>query len=592
MLLDRDPHLPVYQRAVYSLLMSQIPPTSGHKCSVCNRFPKEKKDYPTCARCQKQDWPSHKQWCSEPDKPRNFILKWFRRIGPDREFMLYLKMSIVEDFIEDFTQSSSAHRKLWVFAVNFFLCPIKEEHLTALASPNIPPETLSRVPMVGRLMASKFVNISDQEKYPLQPRIREMWQALRDDVDSSRNLVDSTSVVVIFKYLGDETYAVVDSILPEEIAEVKQKRELARNARREFPNPVRHLDRWLQELGNRKGDKLVCEMGAIDKAFFRIGDLAAQPFPIVPGEHVLSRVGDMAEGFKMIVCTQKCVEGRLCECNASNKEGKKGELSTRCQLLRANSKSRNLPRLRPLTRGKSYLVVSPNPMDHPRSLVPCWGLQLGDTEGSVEEEWATWNPSFAVAYNDGPTDGGKQLDKGILEMMHKRGDKLRKYGRNESDPWFRFWNRGKNRAQEQRLREMFLELLDDFPDYQLRTQQGLEQSAEDMSAVLRVATKYLEADSILTQYDKTLLDHESIDWVELSKNAFDSKLTPSQLKNYWVDNAWPKYEALRHFEEPYFVCKGDEIRSENSEYTKERPFTYDDLERVKTSQEYKYILYA
>ncbi|KDR79713.1 hypothetical protein GALMADRAFT_154487 [Galerina marginata CBS 339.88] len=284
MVLDRDLPLSVDQLEGYTLAMTQIPPPKGHKCSVCKRLPEENKVHPTCAKCrgmnycsrecQKQDWPNHKQWCSKSDKHHSFILKWFGRMSLDLESKIYLKMTLAEGFLDAFTQSSTAHRKLWVFSVNFFLCPIKEEHLAALASPNIPLGELSHVPMVGRLMASKFVDISDQEKYPLQPRIRDMWQAIRDHMDSC-DLADSISIVVIFEYLGAEAYASLDVILSDEIAEVKKKRELARNTRREFPVPVRHLDRWLEELRNSKGEKVVCEMGDRDKVFFRINNLVA-----------------------------------------------------------------------------------------------------------------------------------------------------------------------------------------------------------------------------------------------------------------------------------------------------------------------------
>ncbi|KDR79694.1 hypothetical protein GALMADRAFT_243774 [Galerina marginata CBS 339.88] len=296
--LNRDPHLSDDQRAAYTRVLNQMPPARGHKCSVCERIP-EANEFPTCAKCkstvycsrecQKKDWPDHKRHCSEPDKHRNFMLKWFGRFGSDTEFKIYLQMSLTEGFFDTFTQAPDANRKMWIFAVNFFLCPIKEEHLAALASTDISLGTLFDVPMVGKIMASKFVDISDQEKYPLEPRLRDMWQTFRDSLDNSCDVPNSIAVMVIFKYLGSKTYVSVDSILPQEIAEVKKKREQARNAHREFPGPIRHLDRWLQELRNSKGEKVVCEMGDGDKTFFRIGDLAAATLP--DREYVLSRLG-------------------------------------------------------------------------------------------------------------------------------------------------------------------------------------------------------------------------------------------------------------------------------------------------------------
>ncbi|KDR79693.1 hypothetical protein GALMADRAFT_154482, partial [Galerina marginata CBS 339.88] len=244
-------------------------------------------------------------------------------------------------------------------------------------------------------------------------------------------------------------------------------------------------------------------------------------------------------------------------------------------------------------------------MDRPQSVVPCWGLQFGDTDGSVtvEEEYAPWNPSFAVAYNNGPKGSVKLLEKGILEMMYTRGDKPEKYGRCGSE-WYRFVNGAQTDAQDEELRNTLLELLDAFPTYQLGTQRGLGEATDAFNAALRAVTKGLASkDGMPTRYDQILLvrlltdsrywkDHNSIDWIELSKNIFENKLTPSQLKNYWDNDAWPKYEAVRNLIEPDSSPNGDAICPENQENKKGRRFTMDELERFEKSQEYKYIFEA
>ncbi|KDR66046.1 hypothetical protein GALMADRAFT_259874 [Galerina marginata CBS 339.88] len=288
MRLDRDPLLSDGQRAMYASAMSAMPPVTGLKCHACERKPEGNEDYPRCAKCrmmaycsrecQKKDWPTHKLWCSqrpEPDKQRKFVLKCFGRIGLDLDFNLYLQMSIAEAFFDIFSQSSNADRKMWVFAVNIFLCPVKEEHIAALASPDIPLGALLRVPMVGKLMASKFVDISDQEQYPLHPSIRDNWQKLRDTADDG-DMANVILTVVIFKYLGTQFFVAFNPVPCDVLVEINRKRELEKN---ETPGSVGHIDRWLQELKDSKGGKLVCPLGDKDKAFFRIGDLAAASPP-------------------------------------------------------------------------------------------------------------------------------------------------------------------------------------------------------------------------------------------------------------------------------------------------------------------------
>ncbi|KDR79720.1 hypothetical protein GALMADRAFT_223798 [Galerina marginata CBS 339.88] len=154
---------------------------------------------------------------------------------------------------------------MWVFALNIFLCPIKKEHIAALSSQDIPLGALLNRPMVGELMASKLVDISDQAKDRLEPRMCEAWQKLRDSADSSG--ITTIVTVVIFKYLGTEFFASYNPIFPGNFVEVRRQRELARNAQREFPDPVRHIDRWLRELKDSKGGKLVAHWETWIKRF-------------------------------------------------------------------------------------------------------------------------------------------------------------------------------------------------------------------------------------------------------------------------------------------------------------------------------------
>ncbi|KDR79723.1 hypothetical protein GALMADRAFT_223800 [Galerina marginata CBS 339.88] len=280
--LDRDLDLPDDQQAIHASAMSEIPPVTGHGCKVCERHPTENQDYPRCAKCrivvycsrecQKKDWPDHKLSCSEADKQRKFC-KCFGRITMDLDFNRHIQVSVAEAFFDILLQSSNADRKMWVFAVNIFLCPIKEEHVAALASPDIPLAELLQVPMVGKLIASKFVDISDQEQYPLHIPVRDNWQKVRDTADNN-GMADIIFPIVTFKYLGTQFFAAYPPIPRQNLVKIKRKHELERNAQSESPGTVRPIDRWFREMKDSKGGELVCQLGTKDKTFFRTGDLA------------------------------------------------------------------------------------------------------------------------------------------------------------------------------------------------------------------------------------------------------------------------------------------------------------------------------
>ncbi|KDR69447.1 hypothetical protein GALMADRAFT_272030 [Galerina marginata CBS 339.88] len=182
--------------------------------------------------------------------------------------MRSLEMTIAEGFYDSFTKSSAANetnRKMWVFDVTIFLSPIKKEYLEPLKSPDVRQGALDK-PMDGELLASNFMDISDRAKFIDALLI---WQKHRDSLDS-RNLKDSIAIVVKFKYLGTQFYIVPCTISPQVLADVKMRRTLAKIARRDFPGPVRYIDRWLRKLKDSKGKRAVCSMGDRDKGWLLV----------------------------------------------------------------------------------------------------------------------------------------------------------------------------------------------------------------------------------------------------------------------------------------------------------------------------------
>ncbi|KDR65109.1 hypothetical protein GALMADRAFT_162481 [Galerina marginata CBS 339.88] len=290
---------------------------------------------------------------------------------------------------------------------------------------------------------------------------------------------------------------------------------------------------------------------------------------------------------------------------------------------------RKISGIRGLIRHKCYMVVSPNPSDwqdhkpkEGRCLIPGWDIKFGDTNGSVERAYASKNPSFVVAYNDAPKRWGKVLEKRTFARMHKGVENVKQYGRTRSE-WYRLFNNGQKDAQGKGLSEILLDIFEKFPGYDLTSEKGLAQAADEINAALAlqdqvpppetwppfpgVMTKGLPYNvGVISNFHRNLLARtitdprywkgfKSIDWVEISTNIFDNTYGPGQLEHYCIEDVLEKYEAVQQLEGSKFGHVDNARRPEGEDEKDKgtsRLFTADELKNFKDSQEYNFYLQA
>ncbi|KDR68103.1 hypothetical protein GALMADRAFT_257343 [Galerina marginata CBS 339.88] len=254
--------------------LSLLPPTKPTACFTCNQNPDSNKEYQRCAKCrvvvycsrecQKKDWPNHKKACFAANEQRDFVIKCFQRMQMDRIFMHYLGLDLADEFWDSFTQNP---RKMWIFAMNFFVMPTNKEDFIAVTSPDIPISALLDKPMAGKLELSGFMDVSDQTRFPVEDKVRWMWQEARDGLDKM-DAEDAIAVLIVFNYLGARFYVSPRGIPQRQLAEAKGRAE---GANGQNPSSKRQRTaRWVEEMRNSRGNPMRCMMGEEDIKFIRL----------------------------------------------------------------------------------------------------------------------------------------------------------------------------------------------------------------------------------------------------------------------------------------------------------------------------------
>ncbi|KDR68106.1 hypothetical protein GALMADRAFT_231519 [Galerina marginata CBS 339.88] len=245
------------------LSLSLVPHSKASACFTCNNTPGANQEYQRCAKCrlitycsrecQKKDWPIHKEACFAANDQSNFVIKCFQRMHTDKTFMHYLDLDLADKFCDSFTQNP---KKMWIIVTSLFILPSGKEDLKAATSQEIPEN-----PMAGHLVLSGFINVSAYPDYPVEDKVRRMWQQVRDDLDGM-NAKDAVAVIVEFNYMRFRFYISARAISKSQLVEAKKGNRSSERRRTSL---------WVEEMRNRKGDVMPCVMGDDDIKFMRTG---------------------------------------------------------------------------------------------------------------------------------------------------------------------------------------------------------------------------------------------------------------------------------------------------------------------------------
>ncbi|KDR68109.1 hypothetical protein GALMADRAFT_283214 [Galerina marginata CBS 339.88] len=152
-----DPNSPTFQSAAVSWALGRKPPPGKiSMCFTCDKTPEGDKEYRRCAKCrtvaycsrecQKKDWSRHKPVCFASNDQRDFVLKCFQRINMDPDFIVNLKLDLIDEFGDSLYQNS---RMMRIFATSrltlFWISPWSEIwYCLVFRTFLIPPSFLSR----------------------------------------------------------------------------------------------------------------------------------------------------------------------------------------------------------------------------------------------------------------------------------------------------------------------------------------------------------------------------------------------------------------------------------------------------------------